>query len=139
MHIIYPPNKIHSLTPSKVSVPAVVTALDDFTIYTSPPAWYTQLPSGVRSFYDDAAKRVESYVSANAPSNVSANATSSVVPSASHSSTASASSSASVSVSGSASGSGSAAPPESTGAAGTVEVGVMGAGVVAGVLGLALL
>ncbi|KAH7406847.1 hypothetical protein DE146DRAFT_753394 [Phaeosphaeria sp. MPI-PUGE-AT-0046c] len=113
-----------------VSVPAVVTALDDFTIYTSPPAWYTQLPTGVRAFYDDAAKRVESYVNANLPSNVPANSTGSVLSSASH--TATASSSASGSASGSVSGSGSAALPESTGAAGTVETGVMGAGLVAG-------
>jgi hypothetical protein len=94
------------------SIPPVVTALDDFEIYTTVPAWYSDLPSGVRSFYDDAAKRVESILD---ESFESAGPSGNEAPAAS-----------------------SPAPPASTGRAGKVEVG-LGASVAAGLIGVLML
>ncbi|KAF2025730.1 hypothetical protein EK21DRAFT_116510 [Setomelanomma holmii] len=50
-----------------VSVPPVVTATDDFQIYTTVPSWYSQLPSGVRALYDQVGQRVESFLDENQP------------------------------------------------------------------------
>jgi hypothetical protein len=128
----------------QVSIPAVVTAIDGFTIFTAVPTWYSELPSGVRSFYDDAAKRVENFLELAVPSEASTSSSSSAVSSgALISPTAPANSSASVSPTGNVtipaitpSGS---TPPESTGKAGKVEIGVTGAGVVAGLVGVLMM
>jgi hypothetical protein len=37
----------------------MVTALDKFEIFTTMPEWYTELPGGLRRFYDDVAESVE--------------------------------------------------------------------------------
>jgi hypothetical protein len=123
----------------QASIPAVVTAIDDFTIFTAVPTWYSELPSGVRSFYDDAAKRVENLLeqvapsdapissgsAALLPSNVPANSSAIASPTGNVTTPA-------ITPSGS-------TPPESTGKAGKVEVGVMGAGIVAGLAGVLMM
>jgi hypothetical protein len=109
----------------QVSIPPVVTALDQFTVYTTVPSWYSALPSGVKSFYDDAAHRVESFLNIHVPENATASASGTgnvttpvITPSGSTPITPS-----------------SEAPPENTGAAGKVQLG-LGAGVAAGLVGL---
>ncbi|KAH3953983.1 hypothetical protein HBH70_114710 [Parastagonospora nodorum] len=110
---------------ASVSIPPVVTAVDQFTIYTTVPSWYSELPSGVKSFYDDAADRVESFLNARVPENATASASGTgnvttpvITPSGSTPITPSGE-----------------APPENTGAAGKVQLG-LGAGVAAGLVGL---
>lgn len=84
------------------------------------PEWYSELPSGVKSFYDDAADRVESFLNGRVPAPTgTGNVTTPVItPSGSTPITPSGQ-----------------APPENTGAAGKVQLG-LGAGVAAGLVGL---
>lgn len=106
----------------QVSLPAHVTDLSSLSIYTTVPAWYSELPSGVRSLYDDVAQRVESFLAENVP----ANATASPSPTPAANSTVPVVGTGSPTVS---------TPPENTGGAGKKEVGVM-MGVAAGLVGV---
>jgi hypothetical protein len=112
----------------QVSIPSVATAIDAFEIYTTVPEWYSQLPRGVRSLYDEVGKSVEDFLKENAPTPV-ANGTSGI---------ASASASATGNVTVPAITPSGSAPAESTGKAGRVEVG-MGMGIAAGLVGLVML
>lgn len=110
-----------------MSIPPVITALDRLEIYTTVPPWYSQLPSGVRSLYDEVGKSIESFLN-NIPvptpaGNVSVSATPSLtgtvtVPVASTST----------------------GPPvvEATGGVGKIEAGIVG-GVFAGIVGLMMM
>jgi hypothetical protein len=120
---------------NKVSIPPVVTALDGFEIYTTVPPWYTQLPSGVRSFYDDAAQRVESLLEKNVLSNATASPTMTPTASSSGRETPTTTTRVVTSVGGPTPSGPGEAPPEETGRAGKVEVGVR-MGVVAGLVGV---
>ncbi|OAL44314.1 hypothetical protein IQ07DRAFT_248022 [Pyrenochaeta sp. DS3sAY3a] len=97
------------------SIPSEVTQLGALETFTTVPEWYSALPSDVKSYYDANNARVQSLI--NEAVN-GANATSG---------------------SGSPSRSGSAAPAASTGAAAGGVVKVLGAGVVAGLVGVVAL
>jgi hypothetical protein len=120
-----------------------VTATDDFTIFTAVPTWYSELPSGVRSFYDDAAKYVENFLQVAVPSDAPISSASAVSSRALLPSNVPANSSAIVSptvnVTTPAITPSGSTPPESTGKAGKIEVGVMGAGIVAGLAGVLMM
>ncbi|KAH7081027.1 hypothetical protein FB567DRAFT_606465 [Paraphoma chrysanthemicola] len=118
-----------------VSIPPVVTATDDIQIFTTVPAWYSQLPSGVRALYDEVGSKIEDALNDVQPTGaVNASQSVSVTPSLSSSVSRSATGNVTLPV---ASPTGSQ-PPESTGGAGRVGVG-MGAGVLVGVVGLVVL
>jgi hypothetical protein len=124
---------------TQASIPPAVTALDQFTIFTTVPSWYTDLPSGVKSFYDNAAGVVERFlvqtvtVSTNGTSATPTmgSPTSKAFPTV-YLSTVPQSLGGPVTSTGSATGS---ASPENTGAAGKVQAGA-GVAVAAGLAGL---
>jgi hypothetical protein len=94
------------------------------------------LPSGVRSFYDDAAQRVESILEKNGAGNATASPTM-TSESASARETPTTTTRVVTSVGGPTP-SGPGEPPEETGRAGKVEFGI-GMGVVAGVVGVLMM
>jgi hypothetical protein len=81
-HILPPSCHHDAYTRHQISLPAAATDLGAFELYTTVPPWYSALPSGVRSLYDDVGKSVEGFLKANEANATSARVTSTATVSA---------------------------------------------------------
>jgi hypothetical protein len=54
--------KFVATAPSSLSIPAKVTEIGSFETFTSTPAWFTALPSDLKSYYEGTNSKVQSVV-----------------------------------------------------------------------------